>query len=322
MSMQVFVAGGTGVLGRASLRALIAAGHRVRSTARGQEKAELGRSLGAEPVAVDLYDAEAMRRAIAGSDAVLRLTTKFGPMAKLRDPRTWTETMRLRTTGAHILVDAAIAEGVPLYLHESVSFVYADGGASWLSEEARTDDGGTALLHATLEGEREADRFTKQGGRGVVLRFGGFYAADAPSTLETITLMRRRLMPQIGAAANYFSAIYVPDAGRAVVAALDIPAGIYNVVDDTPVPFAEYLQTLARVIGVGKPLRLPTLLGKWMFGDVWKYFSRSLRVSNARLKEVSNWQPNVKSVAEGWPLLAAELHLADRKRHLVPQGQG
>ena len=315
--MQVFVAGGTGVLGRASLRALIAAGHCVRSTARGQEKAELVRSLGAEPVAVDLYDAEAMRRAIAGSDAVLRLTTKFGPMAKLRDPRTWTETMRLRTSGAHLLVDAAIAEGVPLYLHESVSFVYADGGASWLSEEARTDDGGTALLHATLEGEREAGRFTKQGGRGIVLRFGGFYAADAPSTLETITLMRRRLMPQIGAAANYFSAIYVPDAGRAVVAALDIPAGIYNVVDDTPVPFAEYLQILARAIGVGKPLRLPAILGKWMFGDVWKFLSRSLRVSNARLKDVSNWKPDVKSVTEGWPLVAAELHLADRKRHLV-----
>jgi len=315
--MNVFVAGGTGVLGRASVRALIAAGHRVRSTARGQEKAELVRSLGAEPVAVDLYDAEAMRRAIAGSDAVLRLTTKFGPMAKLRDPRTWTETMRLRTSSAHLLVDAAIAEGVPLYLHESVSFVYADGGASWLSEEARTDDGGTALLHATLEGEREAERFTKQGGRGIVLRFGGFYAADAPSTLETIKLMRRRIMPQIGAATNYFSAIYVPDAGRAVVAALDIPAGIYNVVDDTPVPFAEYLQTLARAIGVGKPLRLPAILGKWMFGDVWKFLAQSLRVSNARLKEVSNWKPDVKSVAEGWPLVAAELHLAEQKRHLV-----
>src|SRR5207244_11677471 len=93
-------------------------------------------------------------------------------MAKLRDPRTWTETMRLRTTGAHLLVDAAIAEGVPVYMHESVCFVYADGGESWLSEDARTDDGGTALLRATLEGEQEVDRFTKQGRRGIVLRFG------------------------------------------------------------------------------------------------------------------------------------------------------
>ena len=235
------------------------------------------------------------------------------------DPPTWTETMRLRTTGAHILVDAAIAEGVPVYIHESVSFVYAEGGANWLSEDSRTDDGGAALLHATLDGDREPDRFTKQGGRGIVLRFRGFYAADAPSTAETITLMRRRMMPQISAASNYFPSIYVPDAGRAVAAALDIPAGIYNVVDDEPVPFAEYLANLARAIGARKPFRLPTILGKWMFGDVWKYFSRSLRVSNGRLKEVSNWKPDVKSVAEGWPLVAAQLNLAYRKRHLVPQ---
>ena len=145
--MKVFVAGGTGVLGRASLRALVEAGHNVRSTARGREKSELVRCLGAEPVEVDLYDSEAIRRAIAGSDAVLRLTTKFGPLTKLKDPRTWTETMRLRTASAHSLVNASIAEGVPVYFHESVSFVYADGGANWLSEDSRTDDGGAALHH-------------------------------------------------------------------------------------------------------------------------------------------------------------------------------
>lgn len=54
--MNAFVAGGTGVLGRAALAPLVAAGHRVRATARGQEKAGLVRSMGAEPVAVDLYD--------------------------------------------------------------------------------------------------------------------------------------------------------------------------------------------------------------------------------------------------------------------------
>jgi hypothetical protein len=169
---------------------------------------------------------------------------------------------------------------------------------------------------------RANERRTASRSKGAEESFcGGFYAADAPSTIETITLMRRHMMPQIGAASNYFSSIYVPDAGRAVAAALDIPAGIYNVVDDAPLPFAEYLQTLARAIGVGKPLRLPATLGKWMFGDVWKFFSRSQRISNARLKEVSNWRPNVKSVAEGWPRVAADMNLPDRNKHLASQVQ-
>jgi nucleoside-diphosphate-sugar epimerase len=196
--MRVFVAGGTGVLGRASIRALVEAGQHVRSSARGREKFDLVRKLGAEPIDLDLFDSEAVRRAIAGSDAVLRLTTKFGPMTKLRDPRTWTETMRLRTAGARILVDAAIAEGVGVYIHESVSFVYADGGSSWPSDTSPTDDAGVAILRATIEGEREASRFTQAGGRGIVLRFGGFYGADAPSTHKIITLARRRMLPQIG----------------------------------------------------------------------------------------------------------------------------
>ena len=313
MAMNIFVAGGTGVLGRASIRALIVAGHRVRATARGEQKAELVRSLGAAPVAVDLYDEKGLRNAIAGSDAVLRLTTKIGPMSKLRDPRTWEETMRLRTEGARMLVDAAIAAGAGVYMHESVTFVYADGGASWLTEDSPTDDGGTAILRATLAGEREAERFTQHGGRGIVLRFGGFYSADAASTLETAALVRKRMMPQIGAAANYFSSIHVPDAGNAVAAALAAPAGIYNVVDDTPIPFAAYLETVARAVGARRPFHLPGFVGKWMFGDVWKFFSRSQRVSNARLKYVSGWRPEARSVAEGWRMIVPELNVSNTK---------
>ncbi len=136
MPLKVFVAGGTGVLGRASLPALLAAGHSVRSTARGQGKAAFVRSLGAEPVECDLYNLASVRKAIAGSDVILRLTTKIGSMMNLRDPKTWVETNRLRTEGARILVDAAIAEGVPAYISESVTFVYADGGTRWLTEDA------------------------------------------------------------------------------------------------------------------------------------------------------------------------------------------
>lgn len=273
-----------------------------------KKKPELVRSLGAEPVDVDLFEMKSVQQAVKGMDAVLRLTTKIGPMSKLRDPRTWAETIRLRTEGAQVLANAAIAEGVPTYVHESVSFVYADGGANWISEEAPTDDGRTAILRATLEGEREAQRFTHAGGRGIVLRFGGFYGSDVPSSRETADLGRRRLMPQFGAGSNYFTSIYVPDAGRAVLASLDVPAGIYNVCDDEPVTFADYLNALTKAIGAPKSLHLPGFLGKWAFGDVWKFFSRSLRVSNHRLKKASSWEPAERSVSDGWPIVSAELN--------------
>jgi hypothetical protein len=82
MGMKVFVAGRTGVLGRATV--LMEAGQQVRVVARGAEKAERIRRMGAIPVEVDFYDREALRRGMAGCDAVLRLTTKIPPTKKMR----------------------------------------------------------------------------------------------------------------------------------------------------------------------------------------------------------------------------------------------
>ncbi len=258
--MKAFVAGGTGVVGRATVRALVEAGHRVIATTRGTGKVDLVRSLGAEPVEVDLYDGDAIRRALAGSDVLIRLTTKIPQrMIGMRSPAAWTETNRLRTIGAHLLVGAAIAEHVSTYLHESVTFAYADGGDRWLREDAPTDDGGTEIMRAALAGEREAARFSEAGGRGIVLRFGAFYGLDAPSTIETVTMARRRMLPQIGPGTNYISSVYVPDAARAVVAALGAPAGIYNVCDDEPVTFAQYLRILSGAVGAPWPRRLPAV---------------------------------------------------------------
>ena len=110
--MKVFIAGATGVLGRAAVKALVAAGHDVRGTARGEEKAALLRAVGAEPVAVDLYDAEAVKSAVAGSEAVVHLATKIPPLTKVRSRKAWAENDRLRTEAAHNLGIQVIAEGI------------------------------------------------------------------------------------------------------------------------------------------------------------------------------------------------------------------
>ncbi|MEJ2010338.1 MAG: NAD(P)-dependent oxidoreductase [Acidobacteriota bacterium] len=299
--MKIFVAGGTGVLGRASLRALVEAGHEVRATARTTQKAERVRGLGAEPVQVDLYDPKEVRHAVAGSEAVLRLTTKIPSIGKMRDRGAWEETNLLRTEGARILVDAAIAEGVRVYVHESITFVYADGGTRWIAEDAPTDDGESQVLRSALDGEKEAARFSESGGRGIVLRFGGFYGVESKMTTDVISMMSRRLLVQPGPGSHYVSSIYIPDAGTAVLASLNLAAGVYNVVDENPVTFEDYLHSLADAVRVPKPFRFPGALGKATFGNVWSYLSRSHRVSNARFKQASGWKPR------GWRLVAAAL---------------
>lgn len=298
--MEVFVAGATGVVGVAAVRALVHGGHGVRGSARSDEGAALLRSLGATPVTLDLFDPRAVRRAVDGLDAVIRLTTRIPPLWRMRHAGAWDETDRLRTEGARILVDAALDAGCATYLHESVSFLYAGGGERWLDEEAPVDTGGWAPMEASLGGEAEAARFTAAGGHGIVLRFGAFYSRRNRTFREIERLARLRLFPVFGAGDNFISPLWVPDAGAAVAAALGAPSGVYNVCDDEPLPMREYGRVLSVTFGTPRPPHLPRALGPVFLGrGPAGYLLRSQRVSNSRLREATGWAPEARSLAEG-----------------------
>jgi len=304
--VKVFVAGATGVLGRPTLRALVEAGHEVRGTARGEEKTQLVRSLGAEPVAVDLFDAEAVKAAIAGSEAVLHFATKIPPIMRLRWKGAWKENDRLRTEGSRILVDAALAAGAGVYVQESITFIYGDGGDEWLTEDSPVSISWLSL-QSMMNGERETERFSAAGGRGVSLRFGGFYAPYAQSTLDTVRLARRRLLPVPGDGSNFFSSIHVDDGATAAVAALSAPAGAYNVTDDEPIRMRDYASAISDAFGLKPPRKVPRWLFRLIGGGPAKYILSSQRVSNARFKQATGWAPRYPSARDGWRQIAANL---------------
>jgi nucleoside-diphosphate-sugar epimerase len=304
--MKVFVAGATGVLGRSTVKALVEAGHEVCGTARGEEKGGLLRSLGAEPMAVDLFDPEAVKTAVAGSEAVLNFATKIPPIMRMRWKGAWKENDRLRTEGSRVLVDCALAAGVARYIQESITFMYSDGGDTWLDENSPLTISWVAL-QSMVNGEGETERFSAGGGRGISLRFGGFYAPDAKSTLDSIGMARRRLLPVAGEGSNYFSSIHVDDGAAAAVAALEAPAGVYNIVDDEPLRMRDYGRAITEAFGFKPPRRVPKWLFRLMGGGPVKYILSSQRVSNERFKKATGWSPQYRSAREGYQQIAAEL---------------
>ena len=306
--MTIFVAGATGVLGRPTVRDLIAAGHRVRGVARGAAKADLVRELGAEPVEVDLFDPLALHRAVGDSDAVIHLATRIPPLARARWARAWRENDRLRREGAERLMNAALVAGARVYVQESITFPYADGGERWLYETAPLDV--VPLVASALDAERETARLTAAGGRGVVLRFATFYGAEAASTQDTIRLARRGLLPIVGDPQRFMSSIHVDDAARAVVAALDAPAGIYNVADDEPLRFADYVAAVVDAFGCPPPRRLPGWLVPLLAGAAGKLLLRSQRVANKLFTSVTGWAPQYRNAREGWSAIARTLNAA------------
>ena len=260
--MKVFIAGATGVLGRPTVERLVAAGHQVTGTARGPEKAALLRSLGATPAEVDLYDAADVKAAIAGHDAVIHLATKIPNMAKAAMPGAWDENDRLRREGTKNMVDAAMAAGAQVFVKESITFPYADGGSDWVDESASDDT--VPYLDSALAAETETRRFAEGGGRGVVLRFAAFYGPDNNHSREMVAAARRGVAPALGAADGYFSIIHTDDAAAAVVAALDVPSGTYNVTDDEPLPRRAWGTPSPRLTASMRPASFrPALPSSW-----------------------------------------------------------
>jgi nucleoside-diphosphate-sugar epimerase len=303
--MKVFVTGATGVVGRRLVPLLVQAGHEVTAVARTQEKAAGLQRAGARPVSVELFDADGVRRAVAGHDAVVNMAThiprSFGMMMM---PGAWRENDRIRREASAILAEAAMAGGASRFVQESFAPMYPDCGDEWIDEAVPPRP--VSYNRSTLDAELATARFTHGGGTGVVLRFAGFYGADASHVPALIGFTKRGMAPLPGAGEAFFSSLALDDAATAVVAALGVPAGIYNVVEDEPVRRREFADVVADGLGVPRPRMQPAWMTK-MMGSKGELFSRSLRISNRKLREASGWSPRYPSVREGWPALMAEM---------------
>lgn len=296
----VFVTGGTGVLGRAVLPLLTAAGFQPRVLSRSLENALFLQNLGAEPVEAKLDEPSDLRRAVAGCGAILHLATHIPPTSQMRRQHAWAQNDFLRREVTRALVEAAAAEDVRVFIYPSVCRVYPDGADRWIDAESSTTQR-AVLVQSTLEAEERVMRFGQTGRRSMVLRMGQFYGPESAQTMEEIRMARWGLIAPFGRPEAYRSVIWIEDAATAVVAALTSPVGgIYDVVDDSPLSCRESIAALASAVGKRKLFRLPRWVVKSAVGaDLFDLIGRSQRVSNRRAREALGWRPTMTCLSEG-----------------------
>jgi nucleoside-diphosphate-sugar epimerase len=309
--VKILVTGATGIVGRRLVPILLGNGHEVIGLARDPERRQRLTSLGAIAVDADLFAPDSLRRAAMGCDAVVNLATHMpASSSQMMRRSAWKENDRVRKQGSANLVNAAIGERVVRFVQESFAPVYPDCGDRWIEEDTPLEP--VRYNRTVVDAESSADRFTKAGGTGVVLRFGWFYGPDSRFLIEAIRQVRRGRSPLPGAADGFFSSVSHDDAATAAAAALSVPAGAYNVVDDEPVTRREYLHSLAQALGVPPPKPVPGWM-KWLLGSLGELMARSQRISNRKLKSVSSWTPKYPSVREGWPAVVAGLPKSEGK---------
>ncbi|MGW2835488.1 NAD-dependent epimerase/dehydratase family protein [Streptomyces sp. NPDC001286] len=305
--VRVFVAGGSGVLGRRLVPQLVARGHQVTATTTGAAKLGLLQRLGAQGVVMDGLDAASVGEAVAQArpDVIVHQMTAIS-MAHagkpdLKHPDRWfAKTNRLRTEGTDHLLAAAQATGV--------HHVVAQGYASWNGVRqggwVKTEEDPLDLLEGTaaqagMEAMRHAEEAVLAYG-GAVLRYGAFYGPGAID--DQVVLVRKRQYPLVGSAAGYSSWIHLDDAASATVLAVEQKAaGVFNIVDDEPAPANDWLPHLAECAGAKPPRRVPVWLARLLAGDQAVIMMTQGRgFSNAKAKRELGWQLRHPSWRQGF----------------------
>jgi nucleoside-diphosphate-sugar epimerase len=215
--MKIFLAGAGGAIRRRLTPLLVKAGHVVTGATRAADKAAAIAAFGATPVVVDVFDGQALARAVktAAPDVVIHQLTDlaFAPS----DPR-YAEGLarnaRLRIEGTRHLVAAARAAGVRRMIAQSIGFIYAPAPGLRVESDPL---GGDAAMAGTVDGVRVLEEEVLAIPEGIVLRYGFFYG---PGTWSS----DRPLKPP---------SVHVDAAAQACLLALGSgKPGIYNIAED------------------------------------------------------------------------------------------
>jgi nucleoside-diphosphate-sugar epimerase len=182
MGQRVFLAGASGVVGRPLIKLLKDDGHHVTGIGRSSGSAEAVRALGADYVAVDVFDADALARAIAAArpDVVIhQLTDLPARLEPSLMARAIERNARVREEGTRNLVQGALAAGVHRMIAQSIAWLYAPGTPPY-TEDDPLEKESEAAESPTHRGVVALERLVLGSPplEGVVLRYGGFYGPD------------------------------------------------------------------------------------------------------------------------------------------------
>jgi nucleoside-diphosphate-sugar epimerase len=247
--MKIFLAGGSGVVGRTLIPLLTAQGHEVAGTTRDPNKAEMLRTLGATPVVVDVYDRDGLFAAVraARPDAVIHQLTDLVRLD-------FAALARVRIEGTRNLVDAARAAGVGRMVTQSFWGVYVPGDGL-ADEETPLYVDAPAPWDGVSQPVAIMEQTVGELPESVVLRYGLFYGPGTSFEPDgrTAEQVRHGQMP---ANESITSFLHIEDAALSTQQALGWTPGVYNIADDEPAAVSDWLPQYASEIGAPPPPRV------------------------------------------------------------------
>ncbi len=315
--MKIFVAGGTGAIGRPLIAELLAKGHDVTALTRSSEKALALEEQGIEPALADVFDTDAVKAVVgrAQPEVVIEQLTalpKHYTRAEFNAAAAFNTRLRLEG-GANVLA-AAQAAGVRRYLRQSFAS-WAVPGPGLANEETPlvVDASPAVAAEAKVYAELEHRLMGNPNIEGIALRYGFLYG---PGTWfhpegDVAGQVRQQEFPIVGNGEGVWSWLHIEDAAIATVAAAEQGnPGIYLISNDSPLAVREWLPAFAQWVNAPPPpqVSVEDALKTEGGADAVYYGTQMRGVSNAKAKSELNFLPRPLE----WTVDTAAAHAANK----------
>ncbi|HVW96173.1 MAG TPA: NAD(P)-dependent oxidoreductase [Mucilaginibacter sp.] len=235
--MKILVTGATGKVGSRFVPRLLAKGYSVRILVRNAAKAATLTALGAEVVTGDLFDADSLKPAVSGIDAVIHLAALF---------RTFTDNegiIKTNQEGSVVLGDAAVAAGVKRFIFVSTSNVYGSGYGHPAREDDFVDINDPRPYASSKIAAEQA--LLKMGMDVRVLRLGFVYGDKDPHIEEIIPLLKKMKRHS----GSRMHMVHHLDVAQALIMLLErngLNGEIFHIGDDAPITLYELANSVGK----------------------------------------------------------------------------
>jgi 2-alkyl-3-oxoalkanoate reductase len=320
--VKVLVTGASGMLGSATARALATRGDRITVLQRRPA------ALGLPEVLADVADPEAVRRAVAGHDAVVHLAAKVdvtGP---------WAAYARANITGTRAVVAACQAAGVERLVHVSTPSVAHAGDSLVGAGAAPADPVRARGAYARSKAVAEQIALGADGADLAVTAIRPHLVwgpGDTQLVSRVVARARTGRLVLVGTGAVLVDSTYVDNAVDALLAALDrcpeVAGQALVVTNGEPRPIAELLAGICAAAGVPGPSRRvperPAYAAGWLVERLWaarawagitgdppitrfvvEQLSTAHWFDQRRTRDLLHWRPAI-SLEEGFAVLAS-----------------
>ena len=251
--MKVFLTGGTGFIGRPTLKKLVARGDEVWALARSDSSVATVEALGAHAIRGDLDDVDVLRAAMKGCDAVFHVAGWY-KLGGNNPARMYGTNVR----GARNVLQTAFEVGVPRIIHTSSVAINGDTHGQ-LVDEAFFQDGPFLTDYDRSKWQAHYDvalPLIRQGAPIIIVMPGVVYGPGDHSLVgEFLRWFWRGWLPVLPGPETMLAYTYVDDVAEGLVLAADKGRlGESYIIAGPALTMAEWIGLASAISGKQAPL--------------------------------------------------------------------